>query len=183
MEDVTLLVEWLQDLEQEIHTEIEPLSQEALVWQPAPQANSIGITVWHFSRWLDVLATQAIQNLPASEEQWHQQGWAAKTGYDPRGIGLYGIGAISGYTWEEVEAIPALSTEETLLYFDQAREVLIQQLKALPDDVLHKTAPGLNGQRTIYGWVKSILKGCLKHLGEIQALKTIQRQTTELSLS
>ena len=135
MNDIELLAEWVEDFAHDVRSEIEDLSPEDLAWQTDPQANSIGVTVWHVSRWLDLLTVRALQNRSPEEEQWHTEGWAAKTGYDPRGIGYRGLGAITGYTWEEVQAIPPLSADE---------------------------------------WVKLILKGCLWHLGEIQALKVMK---------
>src|SRR5260370_30284396 len=104
------------------------LSPTELAWRPDAQGNSIGVTVWHYSRWLDLLVVRFLQNRSAGEEQWHTQGWATRTGYDPRGIGFAGLGAITGYTQEEVAAIPQMSGEELLAYLDQACTVLRQYL-------------------------------------------------------
>ncbi len=179
MQDVELLAEWVQDFARDMRREIEPLSTEDLSWQPDPQANSIGITVWHVSRWLDLLLVRILQNRPPEEEQWHVQGWAARTGYDPHGIGYQGFGAVTGYTWEEVQAIPALSAGDLLAYLDQASTALHEYLRGLSSETLHQPTLGLKGTRTAYGWVKPVLKGCLGHLGEIQALKAMIARKTQ----
>ena len=41
-------------------------------------------------------AAQALANRPAAEELWQTRGWAALTGYDPRGIGYLGLGLLTG---------------------------------------------------------------------------------------
>ena len=178
MQDIELLAEWVEEVAHDIRREIEDLPIEALTWQSGPQANSIGVTVWHVSRWLDLIAVRALQNHPAKEEQWHTKGWAAKTGYNPQGIGENGFGAVSGYTWEEVEAIPNLSAAELLTYLDQVTGALRTHLQTMSSETLHQPALGFAGSRTAYDWIKPILKGCLKHLGEIQALKAMQTRAT-----
>src|SRR5262245_47420141 len=114
MQDIELFVEWLGDYARDMRREIEGLTPEALAWQPDSQGNSIGVTVWHSSRWLDLVNVRALQNRPQAEEQWFTRGWAEETGYDPRGVGSQGFGAVTGYTWAEVEAIPALPASALL---------------------------------------------------------------------
>jgi hypothetical protein len=86
-----VLAAWLADLVAMVHEQIADLTAEELAFQPDPQGNSIGVTVWHFSRWLDVVG-RAFAGQPASGELWHTGGWAARTGYDPTGIGDQGLG-------------------------------------------------------------------------------------------
>jgi hypothetical protein len=71
MQDVDLLVEWIADIERIVRNEIETLSQDQIDWQPADQMNSIGHTVWHFSRWLDAIFVRWLQSRLPSQEQWH----------------------------------------------------------------------------------------------------------------
>ncbi len=169
-----MLAGWLEDFARGVREEIAELSPEALGWQPREQSNNIGVTVWHCARWLDVIAIRALKNLPGDQEHWHTQGWAARTGYDPRGHGQAGLGNITGYTWAEVLEIPALSAADLLAYLDQVVTDLASQLRAMSPDQLHTVVPGINGKRTPYRWVQPILQGCLGHLGEIEAMKAWQ---------
>ena len=180
MNVIEQLLDFLNELDQDLFQEIESLSKEELAWQPAPQSNNIGVTVWHFSRWLDLLAVRALQNRPASEEQWFVRGWAKQTGYDPRGIGAHGLGALTGYSWEEVLQVPSLSAAELLAYFTQSKEQLAQHLRRMPAEQLSQPAPGLGNKRTAYEWIKPVLKGCFWHIGEIQAIKAIRAQAPHL---
>jgi hypothetical protein len=176
MTDGELLTEWLELLAEQLRDEIAGLSPEALAWQPDDAANNIGVTVWHVARWFDVLTVQVLENRPAAEEYWHTAGWAAQTGYDPRGIGRGGLGNVTGYTLEEVRAIPALSADELRRYLDQVCTALLAQLRALPPGALHQPTPGRGGKYTAYQWLKTLLPGSFGHVGEIQAIKALRER-------
>ena len=118
MTDLELFVDLVDDLTKGIHKQVSGLSHKELTWQPDTEGNSIGVTVWHISRGLDVLKVRFLEQRPAEAEQWYTQGWARQTAYDPRGIGTGGLGILSGYTREEVSAIPVLSAEELLAYLE-----------------------------------------------------------------
>jgi hypothetical protein len=176
--DVELIVDWVQAMAADMRGEIEGMSPEELAWQPDPEANSIGVTVWHVCRWLDLLTVQILEGRPAEEEQWHTRGSREQTGYDPRGIGLRGFGAISGYTLEEVAAVPSLTATEHTTYLTQVCDALCERLNAMPEGDLHQPTLGLGGKRTPYQWVKILLPGCFGHLGEIAALKAMRSRET-----
>ncbi len=168
-----VLVDLVASIAERTHAIIAELSRAELAWRPDAQGNSIGVTVWHYSRWLDLIVVRLLDNRRAEEEQWHTQGWAARTGYDPRGIGFKGLGAITGYTQEEVAAIPEMSAEELLTYLDQGCSVLRRYLLAMPGSALEEPAPG-QPKLAIYQLLKSILLGAVEHVGEIEALKAVQ---------
>ena len=168
-----LLLEFLEDLNRDLRKEIESLDDEELGWRPDPRANSIGVTVWHVARWFDLLAHQILRGLEATEEIWHRDGWAQRTGYDPRGVGLRGWGAVTGYTLEEVAHIPPLSADQLLTYLDSSTAALADSIRDHGDDHLASVPPGYAGSRSAYGWVKLILEGGFGHLGEIRVLKAL----------
>jgi hypothetical protein len=176
MEATALLEDWVQKLAGQVRQEVERLSPEELNWQPDAEANSIGVTIWHFSRWLDLLKVRALENRPPSEEQWFTRGWSERTGYDPRGLGYAGLGALTGYTPEEVRRVPQLSGAEVLSYLDQVSGALREHLSRLPEEALGRAALGFDGRRTAYDWITSILMGCFGHLGEIEALKAMYQR-------
>jgi len=179
MKDVELLADLVAFLAISVRKEVAELSREELTWQPDAERNSIGITVWHFSRWLDVLTVQILEGRPAEREQWFTRGWAHKTSYDPRGIGYLGFGVLTDYTPSEVAAIPFLDAENLLTYLDQACEALRHHLLSLPEGTLYQQAPGLQNSRSRYQVIRSILTGCFGHLGEIEALKSMQKRAKE----
>lgn len=177
MTDVELLVELVGDIARDLRPEIEPLSAGELDWQPGPQTNSIGVTLWHVARGLDFLAARVLRGGAAEEELWHAGGWRERTGYDPRGHGYGGWGVITGYTWEEVEAIPRLTAAESLQYLDEAVTAVTIELARFTSETIRRPAPAvLDGKLTYYQWVKSFYKGFQAHVGEIVALKALMKR-------
>lgn len=175
MNDLELLAELVEDLARDLRPEIEPLSGEQLAWQPGEQANSIGVTLWHMARGLDLLAIRVLQNRPAEEELWHTQGWRERTGYDPRGVGFAGWGVLTGYSWDEVLALPKLSASEVLTYLEQACRTAAAEIRKLDPEMARQPAMGmLRGRLTYYQWIKGFYKGFQAHVGEIMAIKALQ---------
>jgi len=156
-----MLADWVTDLRGLTSRQLARTPDAALHWRPARETNSIGDTVWHIARWLD-LVSMWLQNAAPERQHWMADGWAERTGYDPRGVGTDGLGAISGYTFAEVEAIPKLRA-------DQLREYL----GAVCDDVI----PRLRGaDDTAAQRYKGVVQGTFAHLGEIAAIRTLHER-------
>jgi uncharacterized protein len=181
MTDLEFLADLVDDLTKGIHKAVSGLSYEELIWRPDAEGNSIGVTVWHMSRGLDVLKVRFLEQQPTEAEQWRTQGWDKQTGYDPRGIGTGGLGILSGYTQEEVAAIPVLTAEELLAYLDQVSDALRQYLLSLPEGALSRPTMFVGERLTAYQVIKEIVLGCVGHLGEIEALKALQIRAKQRS--
>ncbi|MFO7540463.1 MAG: DinB family protein [Chloroflexota bacterium] len=178
MQGIQILLDLLESQQKAINSEFSELSDEALNWRPDAQANSIGITLWHLGRVADFVLSHRIEGRPVTEQRWFSGGWAEKTGYDPRGIGAGGMGILTGYTQEEVAALPAISSSDLLAYHNQVYEPLLDHLRQLPDGGLEAPVPGEGEQHSAYFWFRIVLIDAVRHLGEMQALKTLwQRQS------
>jgi hypothetical protein len=169
MRDTELMAQWFEDVGARLRRRVERLDEDALEWRADDRGNNIRETVWHMARWIDVLTRLADGTQPAAE-RWFADGWAERTGYDPRGIGDDGLGALSGYTFEEVLAIPRLSSSELLQYVDSVIAPLAQRLRALPDDESAANAIRRPAR---------ILQGCFGHIGEIDALLAIRERSAQ----
>jgi hypothetical protein len=110
------------------------------------------------------------------DEQWFTRGRREKTGYDPRGLGYRGFGAITGYTLDEMKRVPAMSADDLLAYLEQVCGTLAKSVIAVSPEALHEPTPVFKGERTVYEWIKPILKDSLGHVGEIQAMKAMQKR-------
>jgi hypothetical protein len=152
-----------------VRAQLKALDEDALEWRPDDRGNNVRETVWHMARWIDVL-TRVLGGTQPSTERWFTDGWAQRTSYDPRGIGDDGLGVLTGYTFQEVLAIPRLTTTELVRYLDSVVGPLAQALRALPDD-----EAGARAVRRATG----ILQGCLGHLGEIDALLAIRERSAQ----
>jgi hypothetical protein len=177
MNQIELLAELVEEVARDLGPQVEALSQEQLDWHPRPEGNSIGVTVWHLARGMDLLATRVMRGRPAEDELWHTAGWRDRTGYDPRGVGYGGWGVITGYTWPEVLAIPRLTPAEHVDYLRQAASDLAAEIRSLSEEAASEPASGLmDGKFSYREWVKSFYKGFQAHVGEIMAIKAMIAQ-------
>lgn len=174
MTDKEVLLDLLYCFAGMLEWTLDGVTQDVVCWQPDQEANNIAVTVWHFSRAFDVFKVRLFENQPATDELWHKCGWAAKTDYDPRGIGWGGFGNLAGYSWQEVEAVPELTVGELLQYFQQVYDAMSTYLSDLPATALYEPAVGWSeGSRTVYEWLRALIADSFGHLGEIRAIKAM----------
>jgi hypothetical protein len=169
MRDTELMAKWFEDVGARVRDRLQRLDEDALEWRADDRGNNVRETVWHMARWIDVL-TRVLGGTQPSTERWFTDGWAQRTGYDPRGIGDDGLGALTGYTFQEVLAIPRLTATELVRYLDSVIGPLAQRLRALPED----EAAGRAARRAT-----GILQGCFAHIGEIDALLAIRERSAQ----
>jgi hypothetical protein len=169
MRDTELMAKWFEDVGARVREQLKNLEQDALEWRADDRGNNVRETVWHMARWIDLL-TRVLDGTQPSTERWFTDGWAQRTGYDPRGIGDSGLGTMTGYTFEEVLKVPRLDATELIRYLDSVVGPLAQRLRELPDD---------DGAARSVRRVTGILQGCFAHLGEIDALLAIRERSAQ----
>ena len=169
MRDTELMAKWFEDVGARVRERLQGLDEDALEWRADDRGNNVRETVWHMARWIDVL-TRILGGTQPSTERWFTDGWAQRTSYDPRGIGDDGLGALTGYTFQEVLAIPRLTATDLVRYLDSVIGPLAQRLRALQEDDASARA-----DRRATG----ILQGCLGHIGEIDALLAIRKRSAQ----
>lgn len=167
------LLDFMETYKRGIHTSLENLPAEALAWQPDPEANSIAVTLWHLARVMDAVYVHRMLKQPADTELWFTQGWAEKYAYDPRGLGSNKLGMLTGFSVEEMQAVPVMQPEDLLAYFNAAYGQLEAYLQSSTPESLQELAPGSDPQRSFYFWVKICLVDGTRHTGEIQALRAM----------
>jgi len=171
-----VMVTILEDNRRRLKRAVGGLDDDALYWQPDPQSNSIGVTLWHMGRLLDVFLTQLVKGEPAENEQWFSQGWAERTGYDPRGIGRSGWGSLNDYTAAEVAQIPRLAVGQLLEHLDQVYDGVRTFIESTTMKDLTAAAPSFEGQFTKYQVLSMALLDNVRHLGEIYLLKSLRER-------
>ena len=169
MRDTELMAKWFEDVGARVREQLAGVDDDTLEWRADDRGNNVRETVWHMARWIDVL-TRILGGTQPSTERWFTDGWAQRTSYDPRGIGDDGLGALTGYTFQEVLAIPRLTATDLVRYLDSVIGPLAQRLRALQEDDASARAV-----RRATG----ILQGCLGHLGEIDALLAIRKRSAQ----
>jgi hypothetical protein len=166
-----VLIDLLEDNRRRLHRLFDVMNDNCVIWKPEAEANSIAITVWHMGRIFDVFLTQQTEGYLPEEDCWFRYGWAEQTNYDPRGIGQNGWGMLTGYTQEEVAAIPRLSREQILGYLNKVYDVVKMYLASTPVEKLQTSAAGFDGKYTKYQCIQMALLDNVRHLGEIYAIK------------
>ena len=173
MDGKMVLLSILEDSRKRYHWVVGELDDAALYWQPDPEANSIAITIWHVSRVFDVFLAQKLMAVPAAQELWFRNGWADRTGYDPRGLGVNDWGNLIGYTPDEVKAVPHLDGEQLLLYFDEAVTAFGNFIESMAVHELDEPSAGEKGHYRNFDWLKLGLLNMTRHIGEILAIKAM----------
>src|SRR4051812_6821638 len=148
---------------------------DALYWQPHRESNSIGVTVWHYTRWWDFFGTVALAGGDIGAQHWLRDGWLERTGYDPRGKPPDGLGLITGYSVDEMLAVPHLAADELAAYHtastDSAVSAIAAEDAASLRRVLQVGEGDAGGSR--YAQILGLALGSHRHLGEIDALLSL----------
>jgi hypothetical protein len=174
-----VIVDLLEDNRRRLHRFMEQVDDGCLYWTPDPGANSIGVTVWHMGRLMDVFLTRQARGEPAENECWNRDGWAQRTGYDPRGIGRDGWGTVNGYSRQEVAAIPRFGKAELLAYFDDVHDRVTAYVAQTPMVELQTPGTGFEGRFSQYQCIQMALMDNARHLGESYALKAMWERQAE----
>ncbi|MBN1314813.1 MAG: hypothetical protein JXA42_05075 [Anaerolineales bacterium] len=81
---------------------------------------------------------------------------------------------MSGYSQQEVKAIPILTAEELVVYLEQVVEAMRGFISDLPSAALYQPAIGCTEpSRTIYEWLRALIADGFGHLGEIRAIEAM----------
>ena len=148
---------------------------DALYWQPHRESNSIGVTVWHYTRWWDLFGTVTLVDGAIDAQHWFRDGWMDRTGYDPRGKPPDGLGLITGYSVEEMLAVPHLSADDLAAYHTASTTSAISAIEAEDATSLQRTLQVGEGDTggSRYAQILGLALGSHRHLGEIDALSSL----------
>lgn len=151
------------------------IAPEALYWQPHRESNSIGVTVWHYTRWWDLFGTVVLPGGPVDAQHWLRDGWLERTGYDPRGKPPHGFGLITGYSVDEMLAVPQLPAGDLASYhtasMTSALAAIAREDAASLARTLRVGEDDAGGSR--YAQILGLALGSHRHLGEIDALSSL----------
>jgi hypothetical protein len=172
MNENEVLIDLLEDNRRRLRRVFEAMSDACLQWHPDPWANNILLTVWHMARMFDVFLTRQALGEPSDAETWFHEGWAERTGYDPRGVGQNGWGMLTGYSLDEAAQVPRMDREDTLAYLDQVYDRVRGYLEGITMDELQQPGAGFDGRYSRYQCLQMPLMDNVRHLGEIFAIKT-----------
>ena len=161
-------LEFIQTAVSELHKamidDVKVLTQEHVVWKPAPKANPIGFLFWHYIRTEDMVI-QTFQGMPSI---WEKEKWYEKLGLDANTQG-------TGFQEPEVEKVAALPIMDLITYAERVIEGTAEYLKTLEEAKLDYAPNPDRPRQTIAAMIRSIiLAHGWWHLGEIKYIKGMQ---------
>ena len=175
----TFLHELVSRLQRGTLARLRKIPEAALYWQPHPESNSIGVTIWHFTRWWDLFGTVTLVDGKVADQHWIRDGWLERTGYDPRGKPPDGLGLLTDYTVEQMLAVPHLSASDLAAYHqastDSALAAIAKEDATSLTRVLNFGEGNDGGPR--YQQILGLALGSHRHLGEIDALASLHERT------
>ena len=153
---------------------------DALYWQPHRESNSIGITIWHYTRWWDLFGTVTLIDGAIGDQHWIRDGWLERTGYDPRGKPPDGLGLITDYTVEQMLAVPQLSSDDLAAYHQASTDSALAAIAREDQTSLTRMLSIGEGDSggTRYQQILGLALGSHRHLGEIDALASLHARQT-----
>jgi len=78
---------------------------------------------------------------------------------------------LTGYTQEEVAAMPLLTKEQVLEYLDEVYDTVRAYLASMSIEKLETPGSGFDGKYTKYQIIQMALLDNVRHLGEIFAIE------------
>ena len=149
---------------------VEDLTPEDLSWQPGPQSNPIGWTLWHMIRvedmWVQFFAQRQV-------ELWERDGWHEKFGLPTRDNGF-------NHTPQQVADFPPVDLGLLLEYGDAVRSATLEFLRSR-DEAGMEEMPRADRPDV---WWHSFSVGAMfrqlvgefyQHLGQISYLRGLKR--------
>ena len=127
------------------------------------------------------LGTVALVGGDVAAQHWIRDGWLERTGYDPRGRPPDGFGLLTGYSVEEMLAVPHLTAEELAAYHTAATTSALSAIAAEDanslQQILHVGEGDSGGPR--YAQILGLALGSHRHLGEIDALQALFERSSK----
>ncbi len=142
------------------------LTSYELMWRPGPEANSIGLILFHQARSEDMFIQTRVRSKPSvwESEKWHEK------------LGLPAAETGGGYTAEQVSAFRVPELKDLLGYGEVVRQKTLEYLKEMtPDKFDQKVTLGRMGEITIGTLFAIIIVHAAQHAGEIAYLRGLQR--------
>ena len=126
MDAKTLIKAGLDNINRELDRKLGGLTQQELQWQPKPDANSIGLILFHMARAEDHLVTFGIQG---KTQIWESERWYFKLKKDINDSGGH-------YTPEQYQAFVVPDLEDLMGYYSAVRKQTLEYLNSLTSEKL-----------------------------------------------
>lgn len=154
-----------------VRRRVDDLTDEQLLWRPTSRSNHLAFITWHCLRACDMQLGR-VRGVGPDGEVWQTADFAARTGYDPRGLGTRGIGIGTGYSLAMVDAVPVTKALVTA-YADAVADAYVAHLATMSDADLDAPAavpPGSPAMLAV-SCLEVALRQFYQHMGECDYLR------------
>ncbi len=170
MDTVEFISASLRQVRIRLSATCEGLTQEQVLWRPAPHANSIGFILWHMARAED----NRIASLPGKAASlWESQGWYERFGQtvtspDP--------GDRAGLL-----AIPIPALDVLIGYVEAALGQAQEYLSTVTDDDLDVAPDPSQPEHTVGTALRHMITHTNNHHGQIDYIRGLQEADWDLT--
>ena len=168
MDSIRFISDCLEQVQIRLLETCEGLTQEEVVWRPAPYANNIGFILWHVTRAEDNLVTR-LEDGPALwvADGWHEKFGQAVDSPDPgdrmglRSLAIPDLPVLVGYAHAVGE---------------QTRRQLGNLTAGKLDEPIGPSRPGQN----VAGNLRHLITHKNNHHGQVDYIRGLQNQNWDL---
>ncbi len=173
MNEAAAYREMIQTASDAITARVEEVPADKLHARPGDGLNPVGWNYWHALRVWDLDINWLINGQDPAEDAWHRGGFSEKSGYNPDGIGMRGLGIGLGYSDAEVDALGVISYESMKEYHEQLLAETLTYLDNASDDELRRTfeALGGRGETSPAARLQHLVNHTWGHIGELSYAK------------
>lgn len=167
METKVFILETLNFMQQALVRALDGLTRDELKWQPVPESNSIGFTLWHMIRVEDGGIQSWIQQKP---QLWTVDDWYRKLNLSdrPEDDGW-------NYTAEQVAAFPVPELKDLMDYGSAVRAQTTEFVQGLSPEKLAGIIKTPMGNLTTGQVMSLFLCEITQHIGHIGYIRGLQR--------
>lgn len=150
---------------------LQGLSQEELVWRPAPHANCIAEIVWHVARGEDRMLRSRTGLGP---ELWESQRWYERFGY-PREQSRD-----ADYQLLTTLGLPPPQLENLLAYIEALHQDTLDKLHSLSPDDLDRVPDPSHPERPIASYFRHLVIHTNNHHGQVDYIRGLMQPDWDL---
>ena len=169
MDTVTFVTQCLSQVQLRLLATCEGLTQEQVLWRPAPHANNIGFILWHVARSED----RTVSRLEGDEtalwvsERWHERFGQPEESPDPGDrMGL--------------KALPIPELDILLGYLIAAHQQALHYCSTVTLDDLARAPDPTQPERTVASTLRHVITHKNNHHGQIDFIRGLQDTSWDL---
>ena len=157
----------LDSIQQSVDNALKDLTEEDLNYQPGPESNSIGFTLWHQIRAEDSIINDMLANQP---QEWITGKWYKKCNMsdDPQNSGF-------GYTPEQVASFVCPNLDILLDYGKAVRAGTKKYLDSLTPEKFDVEIEAPFGKMPVAGVLSLLIGEIAQHTGQIGYVRGLKK--------